>query len=81
MLFGNVFATFGATPSLALSLLSALYFIASLCVYVSLIYQISNRIRSASGADAQTPNRFLRTLLSMDPRWCLPSLVDQNPLV
>jgi len=54
MLIGNVFATFGATPSLALSLLSALYFIASLCVYVSLIYQISNRIRSASGADAPT---------------------------
>ena len=52
MLFGNVFATFGAAPSLALALLSALYFIASLCVYVSLIYQISARIRSASGADA-----------------------------
>jgi CAAX protease family protein len=52
MLFGNVFATFGAAPSLALSLLSALYFIASLCVYVSLIYQISTRIRS--GADAPT---------------------------
>ena len=33
-------------------MLSALYFIASLCVYVSLIYQISTRIRSASGADA-----------------------------
>src|SRR6476619_1460079 len=52
MLFGNVFATFGAAPSLALSLLSALYFIGSLCVYVSLIYQISVRIRSASGIDA-----------------------------
>ena len=51
MLFGNVFATFGAAPSLALGLLSALYFIASLCVYVSLIYQISARIRIASGAD------------------------------
>src|SRR4029450_9680914 len=54
MLIGNVFATFGATPSLALSLLSALYFIASLCVYVSLIYQISNRIRSASGTCVRT---------------------------
>ena len=54
MLFGNVFATFGAAPSLALFLLSALYFIASLCVYVSLIYQISTRIRSASGADVPT---------------------------
>src|SRR5436305_4414447 len=52
MLFGNVFATFGAGPSLALFLLSALYFIGSLCVYVSLIYQISARIRMASGADA-----------------------------
>src|SRR6266704_2024543 len=54
MLFGNVFATFGAAPSLVLGLLSALYFIASLCVYVSLIYQISTRIRSASGADVPT---------------------------
>jgi len=54
MLFGNVFATFGAAPSFALGLLSALYFIASLCVYVSLIYQIGTRIRSASGADMPT---------------------------
>ena len=52
MLFGNFFATLGAAPSLALGLLSALYFIASLCVYVSLIYQISTRIRSAVGTDA-----------------------------
>src|SRR3954452_11802785 len=52
MLFGNVFATFGAAPGLALALLSALYFVASLCVYVSLIYQISARIRMGSGADA-----------------------------
>jgi membrane protease YdiL (CAAX protease family) len=44
--------TLGAAPSLALSLVSALYFIASLCVYVSLIYQISARIRIVSGADA-----------------------------
>jgi membrane protease YdiL (CAAX protease family) len=51
MLFGNVFAISGAAPGLALGLLSALYFIASLCVYVSLIYQISARIRTASGAD------------------------------
>ena len=52
MLFGNILAASGAAPSLALSLLSALYFIASLCVYVSLIYQISARIRIVSGADA-----------------------------
>lgn len=44
MLVGNIFATFGAVPSLALGLLSFLYAIASLCVYVSLIYQISTRI-------------------------------------
>ena len=54
MLSGNVFAIFGAAPGLALSLLSALYFIASLCVYVSLIYQISTRIRTASGLDVPT---------------------------
>jgi membrane protease YdiL (CAAX protease family) len=35
-----------------LGLLSALYFIASLCVYVSLIYQISTRSRKASTSDA-----------------------------
>src|SRR5215204_1595835 len=52
MLFRNIFATFGAAPSLALFLLSALYLIASLCVYVSLIYQISTRIRTASADDA-----------------------------
>ena len=51
MLSGNIFAIFGAAPGLALFLLSALYLIASLCVYVSLIYQISTRIRGASGAD------------------------------
>jgi membrane protease YdiL (CAAX protease family) len=33
-------------------LLSALYFIASLCIYVSLIYQISARSRIAFGTDA-----------------------------
>ena len=52
MLFGNSLATFGAAPSVALALLSFLYLIASTCVYVSLIYQISTRIRSASGTDA-----------------------------
>src|SRR5690349_1242485 len=51
MLFGNVFVTLGAAPSVALALLSLLYSIASICVYVSLIYQISTRIRSASAVD------------------------------
>ena len=54
MLFGNVFTTFGAAPSFALALLSLLYAIASVCVYVSLIYQISTRIREASVADSPT---------------------------
>ena len=51
MLRASAFATFGAGPSLALSLLSFLYLVASICVYVSLIYQISTRIRSASDLD------------------------------
>jgi CAAX protease family protein len=52
MLSGNLFAALGVAPSLGLGLLSALYFIASLCVYVSLIYQISTRSRNAATADA-----------------------------
>jgi len=54
MLFGNVFTTFGAAPNLALALLSFLYAIASVCVYMSLIYQINTRIRGASAADSPT---------------------------
>jgi membrane protease YdiL (CAAX protease family) len=52
MLFQNVFSTFGAAPSVALALLSLLYSVAGICVYVSLIYQISTRIRSTPGAGA-----------------------------
>jgi len=68
MLFGNVFATFGAAPSLALGLLSFLYSIASLCVYVSLIYQISTRIRSVSGVEVsgrgfELPEAILASVL------------------
>jgi CAAX protease family protein len=51
MVFGNIFATFGAAPSVALALLSFLYAIAGICVYVSLIYQISTRIRAVSGTE------------------------------
>jgi membrane protease YdiL (CAAX protease family) len=54
MLFGNVLATLGAAPSVALILLSLLYSIAGVCVYVSLIYQISTRIRSAAAVDVPT---------------------------
>lgn len=68
MLSGNLFAEFGVAPSFALGLLSALYFIASLCVYVSLIYQISTRSRKASTADAPArafglPEAVLASLL------------------
>ncbi|HMF46415.1 MAG TPA: type II CAAX endopeptidase family protein [Candidatus Udaeobacter sp.] len=53
MLFGNVCGTFGAAPSVALAVLSFLYSIAGVCVYISLIYQIITRIRTDSGADVQ----------------------------
>jgi membrane protease YdiL (CAAX protease family) len=52
MLSGNFFTVFGAAPSLALDLLSVLYLIASVCVYLSLISQISTGTRNASTADA-----------------------------
>jgi CAAX protease family protein len=51
MSIGNLFATSGAAPSVALALLSFLYGIAAICVYVSLIYQISARIRGVSGTE------------------------------
>jgi membrane protease YdiL (CAAX protease family) len=68
MVSENLFAEFGVAPSLALGLLSALYFIASLCVYVSLIYQISTRSRKASISDAPArafglPEAVLASLL------------------
>ena len=53
MLFGNLVAAFGVAPSLALGVLSALYLIASVGVYLSLIYQISIRTRTLRTADAQ----------------------------
>jgi membrane protease YdiL (CAAX protease family) len=51
MLPGSTFATFGAAPSVALALLSFLYGVAGICVYVSLIYQISTRITNDSTAE------------------------------
>src|SRR5262245_12202331 len=68
MLFGKLLTTFGAAPGLALGLLWGLYFIGSVCVYVSLIYQISTRIRSASGVDGPArafglPEAILATVL------------------
>jgi CAAX protease family protein len=51
MLFGDFFAAFESVPNLALGLLSVLYLIASVCVYLSLISQISTGSRNASSAD------------------------------
>jgi CAAX protease family protein len=56
---GSLFAAVEAAPRSVLGiLLSALYLLASLYVYISLIYQISARIRSASGPDAATTRSF-----------------------
>ena len=46
MLSGNFFAALGAAPNLALNLLSVLYLVGSVCVYLSLISQIVTGIRT-----------------------------------
>jgi membrane protease YdiL (CAAX protease family) len=51
---GNLFVAFGAAPTLMLGLLWALYMLASICVYLSLIYQISTRTRNVE-TDAPAP--------------------------
>jgi membrane protease YdiL (CAAX protease family) len=68
MLFGDSFAAFESAPSLALGLLSILYLIASVCVYLSLISQISSGNRNTSTADAPErtfgfPEAILATVL------------------
>ncbi len=56
---GSLFAASGAVSSSVLGLLlSLLYLLASLYVYISLIYQISARTPEAFGADAATARRF-----------------------
>src|SRR5256714_6381079 len=52
MLSGDFFAAFESVPSFALGLLSVLYLIASVCVYLSLISQISTGSRNTSTTDA-----------------------------
>jgi membrane protease YdiL (CAAX protease family) len=52
MLSGDSFAALQSAPGLALGLLSVLYLIASVCVYLSLISQISSGSRNASTDDA-----------------------------
>jgi membrane protease YdiL (CAAX protease family) len=48
MLSGNFFAAFGAAPNLVWNLLSVLYLVASVCVYLSLLSQISTGTRNRS---------------------------------
>ncbi len=56
---GSLFAALGAVPSSVLGLLlSALYLVASVYVYISLIYQISARTRNVFDADAATKRSF-----------------------
>jgi membrane protease YdiL (CAAX protease family) len=56
---GSLFAASGAVPSSVLGvLLSLLYLLASLYVYISLIYQISARTPNIFEADAPPPRRF-----------------------
>src|ERR1700747_640056 len=56
---GSLFAASEAVPSSVLGLLlSLLYLLASLYVYISLIYQISARTPDSFGTDAVTTRRF-----------------------
>jgi len=56
---GGLFAASGAVPGSVVGLLlSLLYLLASLYIYISLIYQISARSRNASGDDVATARRF-----------------------
>jgi membrane protease YdiL (CAAX protease family) len=82
MPYGNPFAAFGAGPSLALGLLSFVYVIASICVYLSLIYQISTRIRSAAETEAPArafglPEAILAGLLTLFLLLTINSAVSQ----
>lgn len=82
MLSGNLFAALGAAPSLALGLLSFLYLIGSICVYLSLIYQISTQTRKAAEAEAPTrafgwPEAILAGLLTLFLFLTISSTVSQ----
>jgi membrane protease YdiL (CAAX protease family) len=82
MLSGNLFAVLGAAPSFALGLLSFVYLIGSICVYVSLIYQISIRIRNAPETVAPAggfglPEAILGGLLSIFLLLTISSTVSQ----
>ncbi|HEU0208673.1 MAG TPA: type II CAAX endopeptidase family protein [Candidatus Udaeobacter sp.] len=68
--YDSLFAAFRAVPSIAAGLLSAAYLIAGMAVYLSLIYQISTRTRSASRDETPArafgfPEAILATLLTL----------------
>jgi uncharacterized protein len=70
MLPDSLFAALEGAPSVALGLLSVVYLIASIAVYLSLIYQIGTRTRNASGAEAPArafglPEAVLAGLLTL----------------
>jgi membrane protease YdiL (CAAX protease family) len=64
----SLFAAFGVAPNVVFGVLSLLYVLASLYVYISLIHQIGGRSPSGVGADAPTgtfrlPEAILAALL------------------
>ena len=82
MPYGNLFAAFGAAPNLALGLLSFVYVIGSICVYASLIYQISIRVRNAPEDEAPArpfglPEAILAGLLTLFLVLTINSAVSQ----
>ena len=82
MPYENPFAAFGTAPSLALGLLSFVYVIGSICVYLSLIYQISTRIRSAAETDGPArafglPEAILAGMLTLFLLLTINSAVSQ----
>jgi membrane protease YdiL (CAAX protease family) len=85
MLNGNLVVALGAAPSLALGLLSLVYLIGSICVYVSLIYQISTRIRNALEGDALArrfglPEAILAGVLTLFLLLTISSAVSQTSI-
>ena len=82
MLPDSLFAALEGAPSVALGLLSVVYLIASIGVYLSLSYQISTRTRNASGAEAPAhtfglPEGVLAGLLTLFLLLTVSSTVSQ----
>ena len=81
----SVFAiTAAGAPSVALGLVSLLYFIGSVCVYLSVSYQISTRTRNAPAADAAArafgvPEAILASVLIVFLLLTVSSTISQPP--